>query len=143
MYLYLKSTDSANLHEDNKWSDFTVSLPRILYLHREAKWECALLSINIAPLPRVRSVRKTLMGGLYAYCDFIESSVVLGSMQPLLSLVNLDETGNIAEKYIPPQYMNVSRECVPSVRIYLRKEDGSIPLLESTVTSCILHLRRG
>ena len=46
-YLFVSSSDSLKVHENNVGSDFIVQLPQTYYL--DGKWECALIEASFVP----------------------------------------------------------------------------------------------
>ena len=139
MLLHLCSKDSLKLHSGNKWNEFVVTLPRILYLNRNHNWEICLCDLSIKTRSREPISKVTRM---YIYCDLIDCSYFKDSLRPVLGNVAFKSVKNDIFEIQNVHYVNVIQEQVDSIRIYLRLEDDSLPSLNDGTTRCTLHLRQ-
>ena len=138
MYLFLSSDDSLKIHENNRATDFIVSLPAPLYLDRDSGWECGLCDMSITTgdkNPVSQGAR------LDVYCDLIETSYKQGSMLPILRATQLRGVKNNVALFNPTYYMKISHERIDSIHVYLRLDTGIVPSFENGITKCTLHLR--
>ena len=103
-YLFISSKDSSRDYPNNKWYDFTLDLPSELILQGE--WECGLLEINC--LPRIDRE-------LVVYCDIVDQSYFHNGMASVLRCVFQS-----SEIYHNPYFLNLNRNRISHVRIYIR-----------------------
>lgn len=134
VYLFLNSNDSTSFHPSNNPDDFIVTLPKPYVL--DGCWECALLEMNIElindiDLPRV-----------HLCCDIVEDSYVRNNMLPILRAQELTPEQNILQMtYVHPYYLNVSKQEIRSIRIFIRNDQlQSVPSKIQRL-SCVLCLR--
>lgn len=127
MYLYLSAADSLQFHTENYAWDFTVDLAQCL--DTRGSWECGLAEIEYD--------RGASAGGdLYVYSDICSGSLVSDTSLPILRIV---KKSTILRR---PYYVDVARDFVQRVRVYIRDKDGKIPSVVSKQLRCTLHLRR-
>ena len=139
MHLFLSSQDSNQLHTENTWNDFKVTLPYPIYLDRGERWECGLCNVSIKSMDHSRIAGAECVN---VFCDVIESSVVYGSVLPMLQSAPLKDVRNKITTFDPIFYFDVTRERIDTIRIYLTLDKRSVSSLGSAVTKCTLHLRR-
>ncbi len=80
---------------------------------------------------------------VYAYTDIIEEQRVGDQMAPLLRIIEYNGRNNelVMKNFNNLHYVNVSKDFIDSIRIYLKTEIGEdLPLTFGT-TSCTLHFR--
>lgn len=122
MYLFLNSIDCLKSHPDNNVFDFTIDLGKQLVL--KGKYQCALTEIEY----------KGKCGDLYVYTDLVDSSYVTGGFLPILRIVKKPV---VIEK---PYYLDVTRELVSKLRVYIRTEDGELPSVVPESLRCTLRI---
>lgn len=124
MYLFLSSRDSTDFHSENYAWDFTVDL--VQCLNTRGNWQCALTEIEFD---------KGFSGDLYVYSDICTGSSVREHSLPILRIVKKSAI------FRRPYYMEVSRDFIQRVRVYIRDKNGNIPTFVSKELRCSLHLR--
>ena len=140
MFLFLSSDDLTTLCENNHWNDFLVPLPSSYYFDRLARWKCGLVDLLIESDGDEVEITKWGYKPLFVYCDLVEPSVSLGSMEPRMRMVQLNKVVNRIETFNPTYYMDINRERVSAVRVYIRSCNKAIPSLTNAITRCTLHL---
>ncbi len=80
---------------------------------------------------------------IYVYADCIQDQRVGDQMAPILRILDYTGTNNnlVIKSFNNPHYINLSKDYVDNIRVYLRTEIGeNLPLVFGT-TSCTLHIR--
>lgn len=131
MDLYLSSSDSISINNENSALDFTVELPTPLHLEQN-KWKVALTHF------KVMGYRKKSFGvDLYVYSDILEhETFVLDAYRPLLDLV--DSPGPI----LHPHYVTVAEEYIHRIRVYIKTKHHRTPIISGNGVRCTLRLKR-
>lgn len=134
VYLFLNSNDSTSFHPSNNPDDFIVTLPKPYVL--DGCWECALLEMNIQLINDIALPR------VHLCCDIVEDSYVRNNMLPILRAQELTPEQNILQMtYVHPYYLNVSKQEIRSIRIFIRNDQlQSVPSKIQRL-SCVLCLR--
>ncbi len=129
-YLHLSSEDSKASHPENSAYDFTVEIPRPLYL--DGIWECGLAEIVFPNDVETNTV--------HVCCDLIEDSYVCDTFYPILRTVF-----NTTREYrttLAYQYVKVKTDSFQRVRIFIRGDNLKHLDSGSDSVNCTLHLRK-
>ncbi len=124
MYLFLSSSDCQDSHPGNHSWDFTIDLKKFIQLKGE--WECGLVDVDYTGP----------FGDLYVFSDLCSDSYVCNNYLPLLRIINNSQT------FTKPYFIDVSRDFVDHIRVYIRTKDGRIPSFTPEVLRCALELRQ-
>ena len=125
MYLFLSSKDCIDKYPGNNAWDFTVDIGKVLNL--KGTWQCSLVQIQYPDEH----------GDLYVYSDLCEPSYVADNFLPILRIVN-KPTCTFSKSF----FMNMSREHISHVKIYIRKRWNEVPSFSTNITRCTLQLRK-
>ena len=128
-YLFLTSTDSSAYFPFNSTCDFQVELPEALFLR--GNWTCAALQV---------AFKDEIADDIIVFCDLCESSFIQDTRLPVLRVIPQSSQKNFEFK--EPQRLNVSRDEVKRLRIFIRTLDLKEPSFVNRPVSCTLHLRR-
>jgi len=130
-YLFLSSDDSKDLHPGNTFADFTIELPRPLFL--EGDWVCALRDVKFSDLLQVKT--------LYVCTDLIQESLACDTYSPVLRTIH--KQGKKALTFTDSYYVKVKGDRVQRLRIFIRGERlAPLESEEGSTVSCTLHLKR-
>ena len=151
MYLYLTSEESAAFHTStapgyeckNTSTNFLVSLPSSYYFGRNETWEIGLvdLYIDISQFssPATQEILDTV---IYIYCDCVEPSIFNTTEKPILNYTRVKDCTNSVFYPSVVRYKAIAQDRLCSIRVYIKKEDGSeLPLVPAT-TRCTLHIQK-
>lgn len=134
MYMYLSSDQNSNAQPHNTGINFTVTLPRPLYL--EGRWSACLLDINIQADTHKESA-------LYVVCDLVNVSYASGEYHKILRCINTRANPH-KETLFPLHYVTVDNTThIDSITITILDSDTLQPTsLNIHKVSCALHLRQ-
>ncbi len=135
-YLHLSSEDSKASHPENSAYDFTVEIPRPLYL--DGIWECGLVEIVFPNDIEANTI--------HVCCDLIEDSYVSDTFHPVLRAVSNKtktlERRTIFTTFAYPHYISVKTDSFQRVRIFIRGDNLKHLDSGSDSVNCTLHLRK-
>ena len=141
-YLFLSSSDGKNMHPNNSYHDFTITLPKMVHLPNmdkhgvEIKWSMALCEIYL----QLRDAMDKSYN-IAVMCDLVEQSYLNSSYAPVIRIFPGEtiETASLFSTY----NIQLSTNSFSSVRIYLQDLSGlTLPnQFGSTVLSCVLHFQ--
>ena len=137
MFLDSEST----LHSSNKWYDFTAEIPKQITLKDIDNYQIALCDISESECTNKKKDEENTLTSLikpwYVYCDVVQPSLIgEENYYPLLNIVT--KTGPISKRC----YMDISRDYINRIRIYIRDKKGSLPTDTISCLRCTLHLRK-
>lgn len=136
-FLMINSKDCANFYKHNAPYDFTIELPRELELGE--KWECALTEINFNNTFEISQKVQEI----YVFCDVCEDSFIRNHQLPILRRISLGgDKKSYTFNFIFPYYINVSRNRIKRIRIYLTDDSMRKLSFLQGMCSCTLHLRK-
>jgi hypothetical protein len=108
-YLYLTYEDSRNVHPDNTNIDFTIELPRTLYL--DGEWDCCLKDVTFSsPNPNI----------VYVCSDLCVESFACDTSYPILRVVPSIEPNSISLTFSDSYYIRVHKRSLGLIRIFIR-----------------------
>ena len=125
-YLYL--THAEGIHPQDNANDFTIELPFELQL--KGNWYCGLTEVDF----KSKEVNKRI----YLCTDICQDSFVKNRQVPVLRCISLKKK-QVSEIYNSVNYVQLSRDSLRQVRIYLRDEDLKSTSFESATLTCTLH----
>ena len=125
MYLFLSSRDSQLAHPNNNAWNFSVDLRK--YIALPGLWKCALMDIHYDG-PQDQT--------LYIFTDICADTFVQDHRFPLLRLVHGSGIFN------QPYYMDVSRDHLTHITVYIKDHTMKTPSFKPEKLSCTLHLKR-
>jgi hypothetical protein len=130
-YLYLTYDDSRNVHPDNKNADFSVELPRTLYL--DGDWECCLKDVTFSsPSPNI----------LYVCSDLCVESFAHDTSYPILRCIPNIVPNSTSLTFSESYYVRVNKRSLGRLRIFIRG-DKLVPITTGTgIVYCTIHLKR-
>ena len=126
-YLYL--THKEGIHPNDNANDFTIELPFELQL--KGNWYCGLTEVEF----KTKEANKRI----YLCTDICQDSVVKKRQMPVLPSISLKKK-QVNEIYNPARYVQISRDSLRKLRIYLRDEDLKPTSFEGATLMCTLHL---
>lgn len=130
MYFFLSSNAFKNIYPNNSPWDFTSEIYRPVQVSGKG-YKIALTEIEWDiddKLPKK---------DMYVYCDLLDHETLTSeSYLPLLRIVK--EPLSFVKYY----FMDVSRDYISRIRIYIRMEDGSVPQFETNHLRCTLCLKK-
>lgn len=130
MYLFLSSNAFKNIYPLNSPWDFTAEINRPIQASGN-RYKIALTEIEWND---DSSVPKKDM---YVYCDLLDHDTLTSeSYHPLLRIVK--EPCSFVKYY----FMDVSRDYISRIRIYIRMEDGTVPQIDLSHLRCTLYLKK-
>jgi len=128
-YLYLTSEDSKKVHPDNTNVDFTIELPRTLYL--DGVWECCLKDVTFSS-PNANIV--------YVCSDLCVESFASDTSYPILRTVPNIEPTTTSLTFNDSHYVRVNKLSLGRLRIFIRG-DKLLPT-KTGIYYCTIHLKR-
>ena len=127
--MFLSSTDSSAIFPYNSGYEFQVELPSTLHL--EGVWTCALREITFTD---------PLSDDVIVFCDLLQSSFIRNAQLPVLRI--LPVTGEKHYIFTDPIQMQLSRDEIKRIRIFIRTTEMSIPSFIQNPVRCTLQLKR-
>lgn len=130
IYLYLNS--SKDDIYNNKFFDFTCTLPRVLDLSTD-EWEIGLAESHFFTNKKYTK--------LFIYCDIISSSFTPSKSEQILRFIpTVNETSSFVFNKI--FYLDIRCNFIHKIRLYIKSEtDNSVSLSDETLY-CTLHIRK-
>lgn len=128
-HLFLSSTDSLAFFPNNKAIDFHVEFSEALNL--SGRWTCALTQI---------AFKDELVSDIVVLCDICESSYINNTRLPVLRVI--PQSNSNVFIFTQPFRLNISRDEIKRLRLYIRTTTLEEPLFLSQPVTCSLHLRR-
>jgi hypothetical protein len=130
-YLYLTSEDSRNAHRANTNIDFTIELPRTLYL--DGEWECSLKEVTFSlPNPNI----------LYVCSDLCVESFACDTSYPILRVVPNVKPNLTSLTFNDSYYVGVNKRRLEQLRIFIRGEKLTSVTTKTGIVYCTIHLKR-
>jgi hypothetical protein len=147
MYLYLNSSSSDKLFNENKAASFVLKLPRRLdrkeFTRGSIKdgWEVALVDLRTP-----RFVEGKSCESLAIFCHICDVSVYENDMSPIMLTFHrpngqFNTKKPVAETITTPRYIRVTDHTIEYIKIYILDESGNPPPFEDGSLRCTLHLR--
>lgn len=128
-YLFFKHSNSTADHPYNCGTDFTVELPKTLYL--DGRWECGIIDIY-TNIPTDH---------MYICCNICGESYAENTLFPVLRAVNRNGASE-SMTFATPIYVPITSDVIKRIRIYIRGDNlTELPLSSSDALRCTLHLR--
>ena len=127
MYVYLKSTDSIDIHQANSTYVFTVELPTSLTF--DGNWYCALLYCS-----QPKREDHVIL------CDILEDSIIHGTLRPVLRKVKAK-----VEEFDLLHYVRVNAQSTSRLALRVLKADTLLPpnpAPPNSVVSMCLHFKK-
>ena len=146
-YLFLSSSDSANIYANNSYKDFTVDFDREITLERQCgmgfrqEWQFALTELSVDFL----EADDSLPEGVIVTCDLCSPSYIYGNeVQVLRTITSYSElSASLGQTY----YIGVNKHCFNRIRIsVLDRELKELSTVkgwpEKADLKCTLHFIR-
>jgi hypothetical protein len=129
-YLHLKSNDSKDVHPQNTPGDFTIELPRTLYLC--GKWECSLKEVVLSSNASI----------VYVCSDLCVESFACDTAYPILRVITHKSKRTTTLTFNDPHYIKVNTRTLERLRIFIRGSELKPITTSSAIVYCTLHLKR-
>lgn len=137
-YLYIRSDESNDYFSDNKPYRFKVHLSFPLSLN--GNWKVALTEFRADNQSRSRPMKKENV--VYIYSDICKESIVHGTEQPLLRLLNMNKPKRWDYMLETPYYLPVKRKELREFEIYIKSADGAFASDLKEPLLLTLHLKQ-
>jgi len=132
-YIYAFSSPTKK-HPDNKFGDFTVSLPHSIDL-KDERWRVGLCDITCIGDTSVQ------IPDIFICTDVILSNFDSTTSLPILRFVNR-QTSPMQKVFPNVYYCDLKSKQIDTVRLYLKTKDKNTPSVANTVLGCTLHFKR-
>ena len=132
-YLFVCSSDSLNVHENNVGSDFIVQLPQTYHL--DGKWDCALIEASFVPDFEEHTDQ------ILICTNVIAPSYVKNTSRRVLRRIEIlqDKTDlTFNHKF----YFDVNQTELSRLNIYVLNEELQLAGFKVDKVNCTLHFRR-
>ena len=151
MYLYLTSEENAAFHSStvagyqctNTSTNFLVSLPTSYFFRRNETWEIGLVDLYMDISNLISPPSQEIMDSvIYIYCDSVEPSIFNNSEKTILNYTRVKDCTNSIFSPSVIRYNTIAQDRLCSIRLYIKKGDGSDLSLSPATTRCTLHIQK-
>ena len=133
-YLFVSSSDSLNVHENNVGSDFIVQLPQTYHL--DGKWECALIEASFVPDFEEQTDQ------ILICTNVIAPSYVKNTSRRVLRRIEILQEDKTDLTFNQKFYFDVNQTELSRLNIYVLNEELQLAGFKVDKVNCTLHFRR-
>ena len=135
-YLFVSSSDSLKVHENNVGSHFIVQLPKTYYL--DGKWECALIEASFVPDFEEHTDH------ILICTNAIDSSYIQNTSLPVLRRIEIMQEDKTDLTFDQRFYfnLNLNQTALSRLNIYVLDDKLQQPRFKVDKVNCTLHFRR-